>query len=74
MDTTNGAMSEAPVSWNTRYTSPEGYDCQLTLRGGDLKALLATAKQAIAAMSAAGCKPSNGSAHATPATNVASHW
>lgn len=60
-------MSEAPVSWNTRYTSPEGYDCQLTLRGDDLGRVMATAKRAIDAMSKAGCKPGNGNGHATPA-------
>ena len=32
-------MAEAPASWNTRYISPEGFECQLTLRaesGSDL--------------------------------------
>ncbi len=32
-------MAEAPASWNTRYVSPEGFECQLTLRaesGSDL--------------------------------------
>ncbi len=24
-------MAEAPASWNTRYISPEGFECQLTL-------------------------------------------
>ncbi len=23
-------MAEAPASWNTRYISPEGFECQLT--------------------------------------------
>jgi hypothetical protein len=32
-------MAEAPASWNTKYISPEGFECQLTLRaesGSDL--------------------------------------
>ena len=37
MEPTNGkgtyTGSEAPASWNVRYTTPEGYSCQLTLRG-----------------------------------------
>jgi hypothetical protein len=56
---TNGAatFTEAPVSWNTRYITEGGYDCQLTLRGADLAKVMATAKQALASMTAAGCKP-----------------
>ena len=26
-------ITESPVSWNTRYVTPEGFECQLTLRG-----------------------------------------
>ena len=26
-------FNEAPVSWNTRYINPEGFECQFTLRG-----------------------------------------
>jgi hypothetical protein len=32
----NGKTSdfpEAPASWNTRYITPEGFECQITLRG-----------------------------------------
>ena len=67
MDTTNGAtMSEAPVSWTVRYITPEGYDAMLTLRGTDTSKVMGTAKQAVAAMAKAGCKPQIG-AHTTPA-------
>jgi hypothetical protein len=24
---------EAPASWNTKYITPEGFECQITLRG-----------------------------------------
>jgi hypothetical protein len=26
-------FTESPVSWNTRYLNPEGFECQFTLRG-----------------------------------------
>jgi hypothetical protein len=26
-------FSEAPSSWNTRYISPDGFECQISLRG-----------------------------------------
>lgn len=31
---------EAPASWNTRYITPAGFACQLTLRGENGKDLL----------------------------------
>jgi hypothetical protein len=33
-------FTEAPASWNTRYVTPEGYVCQITLRGDSGKDLL----------------------------------
>jgi len=52
---------EAPVSWNVKYWSPDGYDCQLTLRTGategDMLAVLTLAKKALAGMKATGCSP-----------------
>jgi hypothetical protein len=36
--------SEAPASWNTRYQTPEGFVCQITLRGDTGKELLERAK------------------------------
>ena len=68
MDTTsNTALAEAPVSWNTRYVDPRGFDCMLTLRGDNLKTVMTTATAALTAMAAQGCKPSNG--HAPSAGN-----
>ena len=26
-------FNEAPASWNTRYINPDGFECQLTIRG-----------------------------------------
>ena len=73
MDATNGATlsSEAPVSWNTRYVDPRGYDCMLTLRGSDLKQVMTVATAALAAMAAQGCKPGTG--HASPAAAIGSN-
>jgi len=50
-------IPEAPVSWTVRYTSPEGFDCMLTLRGTEVKAVMGQAKAAVEAMAKAGCKP-----------------
>ena len=47
-------LPEAPVSWNVRYTSSQGYDCQLTLRGIDAAEVLKLADQLMAKMGEAG--------------------
>ena len=47
-------LPEAPVSWNVRYTSSQGYDCQLTLRGVDASEVLRLADQLMAKMKGAG--------------------
>ena len=49
--------TEAPASWNTRYISPEGFECQLTLRGETGQELLEKASGAIARLQKMGCKP-----------------
>jgi hypothetical protein len=43
----NTLMSEAPASWNTRYVTPDGFICQLTLRGDTGKDLLEKANAAL---------------------------
>jgi hypothetical protein len=43
----NTLMSEAPASWNTRYITPDGFICQLTLRGDTGKDLLEKANAAL---------------------------
>jgi hypothetical protein len=67
MNGTSDTMAEAPVSWTVRYQTPEGYDAMLTLRGSDVKAVMALAKTALKAMGEAGCKP-QASRPAAPAT------
>lgn len=49
MSTNNQSVlySEAPASWNTRYTTPDGFVCQLTLRAENGKDLLEKANAAI---------------------------
>ena len=39
---------EAPASWNTRFYTPEGFECQITLRGETGSELLEKAATAIA--------------------------
>ena len=39
---------EAPASWNTRYITPSGFMCQITLRGETGKDLLEKAGLALA--------------------------
>jgi hypothetical protein len=49
--------SEAPASWNTRYMTPDGFVCQLTLRGETGSELLEKAASAIAYLLKNGCTP-----------------
>lgn len=37
---TNSSFIEAPASWNTRYITPDGFTCQITIRGENGKDLL----------------------------------
>lgn len=48
---------EAPASWNTRYLTPEGFVCQITLRGETGKELLEKSTVAMAHLVDSGCKP-----------------
>ena len=56
-------LPEAPVSWNVRYTSSQGYDCQLTLRGVDPAEVLKMADQLMARMGEAGVGNRHGQAN-----------
>ena len=40
-------MTEAPASWNTKYVTPDGFVCQITLRGETGKDLLEKANVAL---------------------------
>jgi hypothetical protein len=56
----NGKSSdfpEAPASWNTRYITPEGFECQITLRGENGTELLEKAEKAIAYLLSNACTP-----------------
>jgi len=50
-------FTESPASWNTRYVSPEGFECQITLRGETSQEVLEKATTAIADLLSNGCLP-----------------
>ena len=50
-------MAEAPASWNTRYISPEGFECQLTLRAESGSELMEKVNSAIAYLQTHECTP-----------------
>ena len=68
------SFDEAPASWNTRYIDPNGFECQITLRGETGSELLEKAASAITYLLKNGCTPyvyraasrSNGEAKNTP--------
>ena len=49
---------EAPASWNTRYITLDGFECQLTLRADNGQEVLEKAQGAIAFLLKSGCTPS----------------
>ena len=53
----NIQMVEAPASWNTRYVSPEGFECQLTLRAESGSELLEKVNSAITYLLNNDCVP-----------------
>lgn len=53
-------LPEAPVSWNCRYRSSQGFDCQLTLRGTEPAEVLRRGADLMRRMSEAGCTPTTG--------------
>jgi len=60
-----GVFTEAPASWNTRYISKQGFECQLTLRADDPMQLLKLANEIMAKMVEAGIQPAVGNGHAS---------
>lgn len=50
-------FTESPVSWNTRYITPEGFECQLTLRGESGQEVLEKADAAITYLLSNDCTP-----------------
>jgi hypothetical protein len=53
----NTTVTEASASWNTKYNSPEGFICQITLRADSGKELLEKAQAAITHLLQTGCIP-----------------
>ena len=51
------SFDEAPASWNTKYVDPNGFECQITLRGESGSELLEKANNAIAYLLQNGCTP-----------------
>lgn len=54
---TDTQFNEAPASWNTKYITPEGFECQLTLRGDTGQELLEKAQAAVSLLQKHGCAP-----------------
>jgi ribonucleotide reductase alpha subunit len=48
---------EAPARWNTRYIDPNGFECQITLRGDSGSELLEKVTNAITYLLKNGCTP-----------------
>ena len=63
MDTNNNHNTkvndfpEAPASWNTKYVDPNGFECQITLRGETGSELLEKATNVINYLLKNGCIP-----------------
>ena len=69
------AFTEAPASWNTRYVTPEGFTCQITIRGDNGKDLLDKAGVALSYLLEHGYKPEENhrqSRHSVTKTNASS--
>lgn len=67
---TDAGFTEAPASWNTRYVTPDGFTCQITIRGENGKDLLEKAAVALSFLLEHGYKPENN--HRQPRNNNAS--
>ena len=56
-ESTQPIWTEAPASWNSRYITPDGFTCQLTLRANSGKGLLEKSQSALAYLREQGCIP-----------------
>ena len=68
---------ESPASWNTKYISPEGFECMLTLRGESGMDLLERVQGAISFLLKSGCQPctrTNGYTKPTSGGNGSASW
>jgi hypothetical protein len=59
----NFQLSESPASWNTRYVTPNGFVCQITLRADSGKDLLERADVAMSFLFDHGYVPDNHSSN-----------
>jgi hypothetical protein len=77
MSTDNGTtqFTESPASWNTRYITPDGFTCQLTLRAETGRELLERANSALVYLREQNCIPffgyAKGNGHQDDETNTA---
>jgi hypothetical protein len=76
-------FAEAPASWKVRYTTPDGFSCQLTLRGENGAELLPKTAVAIEWLQKNGCTPNgakptvakgNGKAASDNGADGRLHW
>ena len=69
-NTNNFVNMEAPASWNTRYVTPDGFVCQLTLRGETGKDLLDKANAALTWLKDKGYLPSENNSYRSKNTSA----
>jgi len=50
-------FTESPASWNTKYITPDGFECQLTLRADNGQDLIEKANNAMVYLIKSGYKP-----------------
>ena len=60
---TEAVFTEAPASWNTRYVTPQGFICQITIRGDNGKDLLEKAGVALSYLIGHGFTPDQKTTH-----------
>jgi len=65
-------FSEAPASWNTRYITPAGFACQITLRGENGRDLLEKAGIALSYLLENGYVPCQNNHRGS--NGNAAHW
>jgi hypothetical protein len=66
----DASFTEAPASWNTRYVTPQGFVCQITIRGESGRDLLEKAGTALSFLLEQGYKPEE--THRNPRNNSSS--
>ena len=61
--------TESPASWNTRYLTPNGFECQLTLRADNGQELLERANGAMSFLLKNKCTPFSYKGRASKSNN-----